>query len=104
MRYSPDQANPTMVSASYGKHVYVWDMERLRLEENHIEHTTSVNTVSISPDGSLCASGRKDGAVMLCGLSIKSLYTHDAGSVANARIFSPTCYWLCDATDKITRF
>ena len=81
-------------------------MEKFRLKENHIEHMTSVNTVSISPDGSLCASGRKDGAVMLQGLSIKKplYYTLETGSVVNARIFSPTRYWLCDTTDKITRF
>jgi guanine nucleotide-binding protein subunit beta-2-like 1 protein len=78
-------------------------MEKSRLKENHIEHMTSVNTVSISADGSLCASDRKDGAVMPWGLSIKKplYYTLETGSVVNARIFSPTRYWLCAATDNV---
>jgi guanine nucleotide-binding protein subunit beta-2-like 1 protein len=79
-------------------------MKKLRLKENHIGHMASVNTVSISPDGSLCARGSKDGAVMLWDLSIKKpLYTLETGSVANARIFSPTRCWLCAATDKFIR-
>jgi guanine nucleotide-binding protein subunit beta-2-like 1 protein len=104
VRYSPDQANPIMVFASYGKLAYVWDMEKLRLKDNHIRHMTSANIVSISPDVSLCTRGSKDGAVMLWDLSIKRpLYTLETGSVVNTPIVSPTRYWLCAATDKFIR-
>ena len=52
---------------------------------NHYGHTGYINSVTISPDGSLCASGGKDGVTMLWELSDgKHLYSLEAGDVVNA--------------------
>jgi guanine nucleotide-binding protein subunit beta-2-like 1 protein len=57
-------------------------------------------TITISPDGSLCGSGGKDGTAMLWDVNDgKHLYSLDANSTINAMCFSPKNYWLCAATD-----
>ena len=67
------------------------------------------NTLSLSfiprgkgftKDGSLCASGGKDGTAMLWDVNDgKHLYSLDAGGTINALTFSPKNYWLVAATD-----
>jgi WD40 repeat protein len=37
----------------------VWNLTNCRLKINHTGHTGYLNTVTVSPDGSLCASGGK---------------------------------------------
>lgn len=55
--------------------------------------------MTVSPDGSLCASGGKDGITMLWDLNEgKHLYSLEAGDNINALVFSPNRYWLCAAT------
>nr|CAD1823382.1 unnamed protein product [Ananas comosus var. bracteatus] len=62
-------------------------------------HAGYVNTVAVSPDGSLCASGGKDGVTLLWDLAEgKRLYSLDAGAIIHALCFSPNRYWLCAAT------
>lgn len=57
-----------------------------------------MNTVAVAPDGSLCASGGKDGQAMLWDLtSDKFLYTLPGGGIINSLCFSPNRYWLCAA-------
>ena len=69
------------------------------MKTNHYGHTGYINTVSVSPDGSLAASGGKDGITMLWDLNEgKHLYSLEAGDVVNALVFSPNRYWLCAAT------
>ncbi|TXG66974.1 hypothetical protein EZV62_008249 [Acer yangbiense] len=64
-------------------------------------HTGYVNTVAVSPDGSLCASGGKGGIILLWDLAEgKRLYCLDAGSVIHVLCFSPNRYWLCAATEQ----
>lgn len=54
--------------------------------------------MTVSPDGSLCASGGKDGMAMLWDLNEgKHLYTLEGGDIINALCFSPNRYWLCAA-------
>uniref|UniRef100_A0A672NRL3 Small ribosomal subunit protein RACK1 n=1 Tax=Sinocyclocheilus grahami TaxID=75366 RepID=A0A672NRL3_SINGR len=78
---------------------FVWNLANCKLKTNHIGHTGFLNTVTVSPDGSLCASGGKDGQAMLWDLNEgKHLYTLDSGDVINALCFSPNRYWLCAAT------
>uniref|UniRef100_A0A8C1Y120 Small ribosomal subunit protein RACK1 n=1 Tax=Cyprinus carpio TaxID=7962 RepID=A0A8C1Y120_CYPCA len=78
---------------------FVWNLANCKLKTNHIGHTGFLNTVTVSPDGSLCASGGKDGQAMLWDLNEgKHLYTLDGGDVINALCFSPNRYWLCAAT------
>merc|ERR1739845_283053 len=77
----------------------VWDMNTFELKHNLIGHKSYVNAVTVSPDGSLCASGGKDGMAMLWDLNEgKHLYTLDGGNIINSLCFSPNRYWLCAAT------
>jgi len=98
VRFSPNTANPIIVSAGWDKIVKVWNLTNCRLKTNHLGHTGYLNNVTVSPDGSLCASGGKDGMAMLWDLNEgKHLYTLDGGDIINALCFSPNRYWLCAA-------
>lgn len=64
-------------------------------------HTMYVSTIAVSPDGSLCASGGRDGIAMLWDLGEgKRLYSLNANCEIHALCFSPNRYWLCAATNK----
>lgn len=79
-------------------------MATCRLKTNHIGHTGYVNTVTVSPDGSLCASGGKDGSAMLWDLNEgKHLYTLAGNNVISALAFSPNRYWLCTAVGHVIK-
>uniref|UniRef100_A0A8B9XGY4 Small ribosomal subunit protein RACK1 n=1 Tax=Bos mutus grunniens TaxID=30521 RepID=A0A8B9XGY4_BOSMU len=60
VRFSPNSSNPIIVSCGWDKLVKVWNLANCKLKTNHIGHTGYLNTVTVSPDGSLCASGGKD--------------------------------------------
>lgn len=101
VRFSPDPANPIVVSSGWDKMVKVWDLssQTPHLNVNHIGHTGYINSVAISPDGTLCASGGKDGTIMLWDLNIpRHLYSLEAGGIVHALAFCPNRYWLCAAT------
>lgn len=99
VRFSPNTANPIIVSSSWDKKVKVWNLTNCKLKTNHFGHGGYLNCVAVSPDGSLCASGGKDGNAMLWDLNEgKHLYTLDGGGVINSLCFSPNRYWLCAAT------
>ncbi|XP_057785847.1 guanine nucleotide-binding protein subunit beta-like protein [Salvia miltiorrhiza] len=101
VRFSPDNTQPTVVSGSWDKSVKVWNLTNCKLRATLTGHTGYVNTVVVSPDGSLCASGGKDGVILLWDLSEgKMLYSLEAGSIVNALCFSPNRYWLCAATES----
>lgn len=77
----------------------VWNLANCKLRNNLAGHQGYVNTVTVSPDGSLCASGGKDGVAMLWDLQEgKRLYSLDAGDIIHSLVFSPNRYWLCAAT------
>lgn len=98
--FSPSAKMPLIVSAGWDKLVKVWNLNNCKLRTNLVGHTGVVYTTSISPDGSLCASGGKDGTAMLWDVNDgKHLYSLDAGGTINALCFSPKNYWLCAATD-----
>jgi len=59
VRFSPNTANPIIVSAGWDRIVKVWNLTNCKLKTDHFGHTGFVNTVAVSPDGSLCASGGK---------------------------------------------
>ncbi|CAO3645579.1 unnamed protein product [Cunninghamella blakesleeana] len=101
VRFSPNPANPLIISGGWDKVVKVWDLTKLKLKANFIGHNGYVSTVTVSPDGSLCASAGKDGVVMLWDLNeYKHLYSLEAGATVNALTFSPNRYWLCAATES----
>merc|ERR1719506_1025609 len=65
VRFSPVPSNPIIVSGGWDKMVKVWSLTNCKLRKNLVGHTGYVNSVTVSPDGSLCASGGKDGVAML---------------------------------------
>jgi guanine nucleotide-binding protein subunit beta-2-like 1 protein len=99
VRFSPNTSNPIIVSCGWDKVVKVWNLTNCKLRTNHFGHTQFLNTVTVSPDGSLCASGGKDGKAMLWDLNEgKHLYTLEAGDNIESLVFSPNRYWLCAAS------
>ncbi|KAM7278542.1 hypothetical protein ACFE04_005676 [Oxalis oulophora] len=101
VKFSPNTALPTIVSASWDKTVKVWNLSNCKLRNTLSGHAGYVNTVAVSPDGSLCASGGKDGVILLWDLAEgKKLYSLEAGAVINALCFSPNRYWLCAASEN----
>lgn len=103
VQFSPvTQPLPMVVSAGWDKLVKVWTLgEEFKLVRTLSGHTGYINTVTVSPDGSLCASGGKDGTAMLWDLHDgRMLYSLDAGDIINSLVFSPNRYWLCAGTDS----
>jgi guanine nucleotide-binding protein subunit beta-2-like 1 protein len=102
VRFSPNTENPVIVSAGWDKVVKVYNLANLKLRTDLAGHTGYLNTVTVSPDGSLCASGGKDGVAMLWDLNEgKRLSTLETGgAIIHALCFSPNRYWLCAATSK----
>jgi len=101
VRFSPNLQQPTIVSASWDKTVKVWNLTNCKLRCTLAGHSGYVNTVAVSPDGSLCASGGKDGVTLLWDLAEgKRLYSLDAGAIIHALCFSPNRYWLCAGTQE----
>jgi len=99
VRFSPNPNTPLIVSAGWDKVVKVWNLGLCKLRTTLIGHTGYVNTVTVSPDGSLCASGGKDGTAMLWDLNEgRHLSSLEAGDIIHALVFSPIRYWLCAAT------
>jgi guanine nucleotide-binding protein subunit beta-2-like 1 protein len=99
VRFSPNASNPVIVSSGWDKLVKVWNLHNCRLRTNLRGHTGYVNTVTVSPDGSLCASGGKDGTAMLWDLNEgKHLSSLEGGDIIHSLVFSPNRYWLCAAT------
>jgi len=101
VRFSPSAKQPLIVSCGWDKMVKVWNLSNCKLRTNLVGHQGVLHSVTISPDGSLCASGGKDGIAMLWDVNEgKHLYSLDANATINALCFSPKNYWLCAATDN----
>jgi len=101
VRFPPVPNAPVIVSAGWDKLVKVWSSSTFRLKSDLVGHSGYLNTVTVSPDGSLCASGGKDGIAMLWDLSEgKRLYSLEAGDIIHALVFSPNRYWLVAATSS----
>jgi len=99
VRFSPNLNTPIIVSAGWDKQVKVWNLNQCKLRTTLSGHQGYVNTVTVSPDGSLCASGGKDGTAMLWDLNEgRHLSSLEAGDIIHALVFSPIRYWLCAAT------
>lgn len=101
VRFSPNVKDPLIVSCGWDKNIKVWNLVDCSLKKTLTEHTGYLNVVSISPDGSLCASGGKDGKAILWDLvEGKPLTDLLANDIIHALVFSPIRYWLVAATTK----
>ena len=98
--------------------IKVWDLTTCQLKCDLTGHSGHINTISVSPDGSLCASGGKvclrerkrlsltlfvvqDGTAILWDLTeAKRLYELEPGDIIHSLCFSPDHYWLCAATQS----
>lgn len=101
VRFSPSTTNPTIVSVGWDRLVKVWNLNTCKIRSNLSGHTGYLNTVTVSPDGSLCASGGRDGTALLWDLNEgRQLYSLEAGDTIHALAFSPKRYWLCAATQS----
>jgi guanine nucleotide-binding protein subunit beta-2-like 1 protein len=97
VRFSPSTIAPVIVSGSWDRTVKVWNLANCKLRYTLTGHTGYVNAVAVSPDGSLCASGGKDGVTLLWDLAEgKRLYSLDAGAIIHSLCFSPnrSCFFL----------
>ncbi|XP_071700599.1 small ribosomal subunit protein RACK1-like [Rutidosis leptorrhynchoides] len=101
VRFRPNVTGPMIVSGSWDKSVKIWNLSSCKLRSSLHGHNGYVNTVTVSPDGSVIVSGGEDGNILLWDLSegsmCDSLYS---GSIVNALCFCPNKYWLCAATEK----
>ncbi|KAI8014988.1 hypothetical protein LOK49_LG05G00760 [Camellia lanceoleosa] len=99
VRFSPNNLQPTIVSSSWDRTVTIWNLTNCKIRASLVGHSGYVNMVAVSPDGSLCASGGKDGVILCWDLAEgKKLYSLDSGSIINALCFSLNRYWLYAAT------
>merc|ERR1712076_138853 len=100
-KFSPVNTNPVIVSGGWDKTVKVRYLSSFQLKTNFHGHTGYINSVTVSPDGSLAASGGKDGKAYLWDLGENTnnpLHILDPSEEINTLVFSPNRYWLCAAS------
>ncbi|KAH0448827.1 hypothetical protein IEQ34_022627 [Dendrobium chrysotoxum] len=98
VRFIPD-AQPTIVSGSWDRTVKVWNLTNCKLQRTMTDHGGYVNAVTVSPDGSVCASGGRDDEALLWDINgWKKMYSLNTETVVHAVCFCPNRYWLCAAT------
>merc|ERR1711998_672933 len=86
--------------------VKVWNLSNCKLKRDYHGHSGYLNTVTVSPDGSLCASGGKDGTAKLWDLNSKSIVdelTPEFPPVGKKAMVHH-CISLCWSADGATLF
>ncbi|KAJ1961564.1 Guanine nucleotide-binding protein subunit beta-2-like 1 [Dipsacomyces acuminosporus] len=97
--FLPSTRLPMVVSAGWDKTVKVWDFDRMKLFCKLGGHRDHIHTVAVSTDGSVCASGGREGKVMLWNLtSYQHLHSFNTGDSIHSLAFSPSQSWLAAAT------
>merc|ERR1712176_12144 len=95
VQFSPTTQNPVIVSGSWDKTLKVWHLSNFGLKNNFAGHSGYINTVTVSPDGSLAASGGQDGKAMLWDLGESAhnpLHCLEGGNEISTLVFSPNRY------------
>lgn len=103
VRFSPTAQNPVIVSGGWDKVIKVWHLSNFHIKSNFTGHTGPINSVTVSPDGSLAASGGQDGVARLWDLGESTnnpLHTLEGGDEISMLVFSPNRYWLCAACNS----
>lgn len=104
VRFSPSLTSPVIVSGGWDSMVKVWSLSEFRCIQTLRGHKGYVTSVTVSPDGSLCASAGKDCKAKLWDLNRgEHLYELECTEPINQIAFSPNRYWLCAATEKHIR-
>merc|ERR1711981_1024894 len=106
VRFSPTTTNPVIVSGGWDKVVKVWHLSNFALKNNFEGHTGFITSVTVSPDGSLAASGGQDGKAFLWDLGENTnnpLHQLDGGEEVSTLVFSPNRYWLCAASGAVIK-
>lgn len=104
VRFSPAVQSPLIISGGWDSLVKVWTLTDFRCQYTLQGHKGYVSSVTVSPDGSLCASAGRDGVAKLWDLSRgEHLYELECGEPINQITFSPNRYWLCAATENSIR-
>merc|ERR1739845_156429 len=108
VRFSPNIANPIIVSCGWDKVVKVWDLSGFgnSVKYNLYGHTGYINTVAVSPDGSICASGGKDGETMFWDLKSRNVVCNidDFAAAPSFGKRRPPCTCLAWSADGRTLF
>ena len=100
VKFIPNRSS-SLLSCSWDGIVKIWNLIEKKVQIRLTGHKGYLNCLSISPDGSLCASGGKDSIIMLWDLQEgKHLYSLNANNPINCMCFSPNKYWLCAGTSK----
>lgn len=98
---SKDYNTNFLVYSSWNGTIKKFDLSKLAVTYNFQGHSGPVTTITISPDASLCASGGKDGQVVLwdliTGANLRQLSID--GSVVSLK-FNPGHYWLCGLSEN----
>ena len=90
---------PLVLSSYWDGLIKIWKISTNQVKSKLSGHKGYINCITVSPDGSLCASGGKDGVVMLWDLQEeKHLYSLESGDIINSLCFSPNRYWLSAST------
>merc|ERR1739838_784818 len=101
VRFSPLAQNPVIVSSGWDKLVKVWNLSNCKLKRDYHGHSGYLNTVTVSPDGSLCASGGRDGTAKLWDLGSEEVKPEVMGHKEGS---PPVCTSLCWSSDGQTLF
>ncbi|CAD2218725.1 guanine nucleotide-binding protein subunit beta-2-like 1 protein [Angomonas deanei] len=105
--FSPNAAKPIVVSGSWDTTVKVWDITSGKCERTLVDKKDQpeyITSVTVSPDGSLCASGGKDGFARLWDITSEDLlFKINVGFPINQIAFSPNRFWMSVACGNLVR-
>ncbi|KAF1744028.1 hypothetical protein MXB_2289 [Myxobolus squamalis] len=94
----PQSSSLSIVSSGWDRVIKFWSLKPAKCQKTFSGHTNAINSISICPDGSLMASGSKDGSINVWNL-IKSELDNKylAGDSVNCVSFNPHFFLMAAA-------